>query len=111
MNRANLIWHRSRDTYMSKHHLIAKSLGGCKKEHNLLRLWRDSHNSWHVIFDNETLTSILDILLHGKRNIGKYVGGKHWKMLFGNRTLIEAYILLKRVHSLKQYQKHKATSD
>ena len=111
MNRANLIWHRSRDTYMSKHHLIPKSLGGVKKQYNLLRLWRDKHDSFHKIFDNETLTSILDILLHGKKNIGKYVGGKHWKMLFGNRTLIEAYLLLKRVHSLKQYQKQKAASN
>jgi hypothetical protein len=111
MNKAHLIWHNSRDTYMSKHHLVPKSLGGCKKEYNLLRLWRDKHDSFHKIFENETLSQILETLLHGRKNIGKYVGTKHWSLLFGNRTLIEAYLLLKRVHELKQYRKNKATSD
>lgn len=101
MNRANLIWHHSRDTYMSKHHLVPKSKGGCKRQHNLLRLWRDKHDSFHFIFGNATLTEILSILLYGKRNIGKWVGTAHWVLLFGNKNCVEVYALLVRVQRMK----------
>lgn len=101
MNRANLIWHHSRDTYMSKHHLVPKSKGGCKREHNLLRLWRDKHDAWHNLFSNHVLSDILEILLHGKYNIGKHIGSKNWVLLFGNKNIVEVYALLKRVQRMK----------
>lgn len=103
MNRENLIWHRSRDTYMSKHHLVPKCLGGSKKSHNLLRLWRDKHDAWHRIFENQTISEIIPVLIHGRKNIGKWVGTSHWKLLFGDKNLIEVYLLLTKLQQIKLY--------
>lgn len=102
-----MIKHHTRDTFLTKHHLRPRSRGGSNSPKNLVMIWRDKHDSLHLLFGNSTLDEILQILLKGTKHIGKHVGGKHWILLFGNKNLIEAYRLLKRVQSIK----HKATSD
>ena len=46
----------------TKHHLTPKSRKGNAEEANILMLWRENHNAWHVLFGNRTLEEIIAVL-------------------------------------------------
>jgi hypothetical protein len=53
---------KPRKRKMSKHHLTARSQGGTGTPENILNLWRDRHDLWHVLFGNNSLEQIILIL-------------------------------------------------
>lgn len=64
----------------TRHHLTPKSRNHSNsRPYNLLSLWWEKHQAWHVLFGNRTLEEIIEVLLrvkrfkdrHGRSNNGK----------------------------------------
>jgi len=47
---------------MTKHHLVNKCRGGHATPDNLLQLWNDKHEIWHVLFKNDSPEEIIKVL-------------------------------------------------
>ena len=47
---------------MSRHHLKNKCRFGMPTPENLLNLWRDKHDAWHLLFKNASPEEIVEIL-------------------------------------------------
>lgn len=58
--KAKKVWERSRT--FNKHHLRPGSRGGQTIESNLIRMDENRHNAWHLLFNNLTLTEIIELL-------------------------------------------------
>lgn len=87
-----------KDTFLTKHHLIpkARNLKGTYKAKNILMLWRDNHNYWHILFHNLTIQEILRNWKRLKFNENVF------KKLFKEKTKDEAYKLLLRMYQIKK---------
>ena len=58
--------------YKSRHHLRPRSRNGSDLDSNLLILWRNKHDAWHLLFGNRTLGEIINVLNRMKE-------AKHYK--------------------------------
>lgn len=58
---------KSFNRLMSRHHLTPKSRGGSWSMDNILKLWRDRHDAWHLLFGNMTLSEIIVALTRIER--------------------------------------------
>ena len=47
---------------MTKHHLTNKCRGGHATPDNLLQLWNDKHEIWHILFQNDSPEEIIKVL-------------------------------------------------
>lgn len=96
-----MIQHPFRNTFLTKHHILAKIRGGVGSKRNLIKLWRDKHNAYHIIFHNDTFREAL-----AKLNIyyKKHKYSKEWKLLFKDLTIDEIRKLLQRVIKIKKSQ-------
>ena len=97
-----MIKHKTRDTYMSRHHLIPKIRGGTYSKRNILNLWRDRHNLWHNIFADLTLDEIIKMLDKG-RYANEVVKNIYWKQLFKNKNAKQAQLILIRIKRIKKH--------
>lgn len=97
-----MIKHKTRETYMSRHHLIPKIRGGTYSKKNLLHLWRDRHNLWHNIFSVLTIHEIINLLDKGRyaREIVKNV---YWKQLFKEKSARDVQLILIRIRRIKKH--------
>ena len=49
--------------FITKHHLIPRSVGGSNDDWNLLRLnWDEHHEYWHKLFGNRTIFEVIVLL-------------------------------------------------
>lgn len=99
--------HPFRDTYLSKHHILAKQRGGHLCPSNTLRLWRDKHDSWHYNFGMLTINEIIDALYKRNHILIVHSRSKHWKFMFGNKSFRQIIELLKRIRRIKRSLKTK----
>jgi hypothetical protein len=97
------IKHPHRNTFLTRHHDLARVRRGKSVPSNCIKLWRDKHSSFHYIFGNQTFKEIiftLDIYYTA------YSHTKEWKLIFRNLTLLEVVRLIERTskikHSLKK---------
>jgi len=97
----SLTQHPTRNTYLSKHHLHPKKRGGTRHYSNILRLWRDKHNSWHHCFGQLNLDEIIGNIKNNTIVIRKVQTSKHWIFLFKDKTNIQIVLLLQRVRKMK----------
>ena len=99
---ARLRWqsipHPSRNTFLSKHHIVSKRRKGTKIPSNILLLWRDRHDAWHRLFNHMTIIEIVNYLKSPKRVIN-YTDD--WFLVFGYKSKYDAVDLLYRVHRAK----------
>ena len=67
----NHIYHPVTGSMLTKHHLVPKIRvkSGTHKDDwsvfeyaRILHLWRDKHDSWHLLFGNLTLSEIIKVL-------------------------------------------------
>jgi hypothetical protein len=96
--------HPHRDTFLSKHHILAVSRKGTKKPSNILVIWYDKHCAWHKLFGLMTISEIINVikspkwfLFDSKRDA--------WEMLFGLKSKWEVVGLLRRTQRAKLAQK------
>lgn len=84
---------------LEKHHLIPRVKQGHATPCNILRLWSLRHDHWHHLFNQDTLEQSI-------RNLPKVYAFKSttasWKLVFGDKTLLESRTLLMRVRSIKK---------
>ena len=59
---------------MTKHHLVNKCRGGHATPDNLLQLWNDKHEIWHVLFKNDSPEEIIKVLERMIRMKGRKEG-------------------------------------
>lgn len=99
--------HPKRNTFMTVHHLTCKSRGGTRKPSNSLRIWRDKHTAWHLLFHNHTLDEIiaklnqhpckfLESVLYNPKRYQAYV------LLWRNQPVEHIVNVLKRVRRFKK---------
>jgi hypothetical protein len=53
--------------YKTKHHLTPKCRGGGNEASNLLTLWNDKHELFHMLFGKKTLPEIIALLKRVQR--------------------------------------------
>jgi len=89
------------------------SRGGETISSNLILMDAYRHDAWHLVFGNQTLREIIDLLksylevnhfLHTVNNYYKY---QAYRLLFGKMKIFEVIELLERVQSLKYKQRIK----
>jgi len=97
--------HPYKDTFLSKHHLLAVKRGGTKTPSNIVLLWYDKHCAWHRLFGLMRLCEIINVikspkwfLFDSKRD--------SWELLFGYKTKWEVVDLLRRLQRAKLAQKN-----
>ncbi len=100
----NMTHHPKRKVHLSRHHLTCKQRFGRTIPSNILMLWRDSHDYWHMLFGNRTLDEILCFLLNNSRELQRKKKTPTWKKLFKEKTELHVYRILRRVKKIK----HKA---
>jgi len=100
LSRWKSIPHPYRNTFLSKHHLLAVKRGGSKTPSNILLLWYDKHCAWHRLFGLMRLCEIINVikspkwfLFDSKRD--------SWELLFGYKTKWEVVDLLRRLQRAK----------
>lgn len=99
--------HPFRETFLSIHHLKAKARGGTRKPNNCLKLWRDNHSFWHILFNNSTLDEIISKLSQHKCKFiedvfmepRKYYA---YQFLFKDKSIENVLKLLKRIRRMKK---------
>ncbi len=102
----SLIQHPKRNTYLSKHHLHPKKRGGTRHYSNILKLWRDRHDSWHYCFGQFNLHEIIGNIKNNTITIRNVQKSRHWKFLFKDKTNVEIILLLIRVRKMKKKHKY-----
>lgn len=78
---------------MTSHHLTPRSRCGNDHGENLMRLWNNRHELWHMIFRNKTLEEVV-VLFYMLED------------LFGDRTPTEMIALLQRLARAKKRPQH-----
>lgn len=99
--------HPRRNTFMTVHHLVAKTRNGTRKPSNCLRLWRDRHTAYHLLFNNDTLDEIISKLTQHPCKFTEYVitnkkRYQAYELLFRNKHVSEIIEILKRVRRIKK---------
>lgn len=100
-------YHYARNTYLTKHHILAKKRGGTLAPYNTLRLWRDKHDAWHSVFGSLNLDEIINGLYCQYRTLMRTSQTKQWQFLFKGKTIPEVIALLKRTRKIKRSLKKK----
>jgi hypothetical protein len=99
--------HPFRDTFMTVHHLRAKTRGGVKKPNNSLRIWRDKHTAWHILFHNDTLDEIISKMSMNLYKFTRYIleddkRYQAYRLLWRNQPLVHVLQILKRLRRIKK---------
>lgn len=83
---------------MNYHHLIPYCI--CRKtvKNNLVLLKKVRHIAFHKSFENIPF----DEILKNFSVLSKRVSKENWKIIFGNKTKEEAWLLLNRLWSIKK---------
>jgi hypothetical protein len=53
-------WKRSGK--FNRHHITPKSRGGKNKKSNILRMDKNRHQAWHLLFNNLKLEEVIELL-------------------------------------------------
>lgn len=103
--------HPFRNTYMTVHHLKAKARGGTRKPSNSLRIWRDRHTAYHILFHNDTLDEIISKLVSNpcKFTTNVLANDKRYqayRLLWRNQPVTHIVKVLKRLSRIKKNLKN-----
>ena len=90
---------------ITRHHMKPQSRGGTSHPKNILHIkWR-KHKAIHHLFHNTSWGEIMSYLraeMQGKKTpLSNWHSDKHWKIVFGDKNLEEAYNLMRRVRRAK----------
>ena len=88
---------------MNRHHWSPRSRNGGDIQRNISWLHEEKHRAWHRMFFNLTLKEVIialdtvgEILMSNKR--------KDWNIVFKDRNVYQAKILLQRMRRIKKGQ-------
>ena len=64
----------------------------------------EKHLAWHRFWRNATLKEIINYLSHCSNKQFKH--NKDWQIMWGNKTTRKVIAILKRLQSIKSYQRY-----
>lgn len=91
-----------KEPIVNHHHLIPRSRHGQDLQSNLLLIKVVRHRNWHKMWANRTLLEIIRLLELADEK--KFNPSPQWRNVFGDKSLKEATLLLKRVYKIKKSQ-------
>jgi hypothetical protein len=101
--------HPFRETFMTRHHSVPISRMPHKEKLFLLRIWRDKHNAFHVLYRNLTFGEIIVLtkvnMKWGGTVLEKWYSARAWKALWGNKSKKQVYDILQRTRKMKRRKK------
>jgi len=103
--------HPFRNTYMSNHHTIPKSIERKKIPKNekcyLIKIWRDKHDAFHILYHNLTLNEIIVFIsleLKGKRTcLRQWHKPSAHKVLWKEKNYSQILLILKTLRRWKRF--------
>ena len=110
------MWNSIRDSLKSlwpvrtfgntKHHVLPGSRGGSNSKDNLISKIGLAHIAWHILFDNKTVTEIIDLLETGRKKKSSFLRSKKrllaWLIVFGDNTSFQDAIIIIRSDWVKK---------
>lgn len=83
---------------MDYHHLIPYSVCHKTERNNLVLIKKVKHKAFHYSFGNRTIGEILNNF----SSLANKVTKGNWEIMFGKKTVRQAYLLLDRLWSIKK---------
>lgn len=62
--------------FRCRHHIVNRSMGGTNYDHNLLLLWKEKEETFHLLFGSRTLVGAAKLLLRVQRAKNRQRGRK-----------------------------------